>query len=188
MRLTAPTVLLAALVLAGCAGNPNGPGDGPPGGRHEGGGAGLVVGQIQEQLRTTADALKLKPTQVALWDAYQEKVGALMADQMKIPPYRAGRQAAPQQIAQKVDIVRNRLAAMEDIQESANKLYAALDDEQKKTADSLLPGTVPALYSGLGGDGGSSRQSGPGNERNGPGGRRGPDGGMGGSPGGFGRM
>lgn len=151
-----------------------------------GGGSGSVVAQIQDQLQRTAEALKLAPMQAVLWDAYVEKISALMADQMKLQPYRA-KQTAMQQIADKVDIVRNRLTAMEEIQEAASKLYGTLDDSQKKTADQMLPGTLPALYSGLGsaGGGGGERST---SGRNGPGGNggmRGPGGGMGG---GFGRM
>jgi len=112
-----------------------------------------------------------------------------MSDQLKLESYQA-RLGALQQIARKVDTVRKRLTAMEDIQEAASKLYAALDDKQKLTADQLLPSTIPALYSGLGGGGGG----GGGKERSGerPGGRGGPGGGMGGPGGGmgggFGRM
>lgn len=195
-RKTLVLVFATVLALAACApmggpdrrgdmeGGPAGNGGGPVGG----GGAGMVVANLQQQLQQTAEALKLTPTQAVLWDHYQDKVGALMADQMKLPPYRASRQPAPQQIAQKVDIVRNRLAAMEEIQEAAGKLYAALDSQQKATADQMLPTTVPALYSGQGGSSGGER----GGERTagrgspGGGGISGPGGGMGGPGGGFG--
>ncbi len=187
------------LLFTACASGPDGRGgpgggrggdmDGPPGGGA--GGASMVVSQIQNQLQLTVEALKLNPKQNVLWDAYVEKVSALMADQMKLPPVRA-KQTAMQQIAQKVDTVRNRLTAMEETQEAASKLYGALDENQKKTADQMLPGTVPALYSGLGGAGGggnersSSNRSGPGGGMGGPGGGMGgPGGGVGG---GFGRM
>jgi hypothetical protein len=147
------------------------------------------VAALQADLQKTAEALALTPAQAVLWEAYQEKVGALMADQMKLPPYRAAaRLSAPRQIGQKVEVVRNRLAAMEDIHEAAGRLYAALDDKQKASADQLLARTVPALYSGFGGSTGepAERSGERGGER--PGGRGGPGGGMGGPGGGFGRM
>lgn len=181
-------LIVALLSVAACApmGDRNGPPGGPPA---PGGCSASVVEQLQINLHQTADALKLTPRQAVLWDAYQEKIGALMADQMKLPSYRA-RQTAPQQVAQKVDVVRNRLAAMEEIQETADKLYAALDETQKRTADQMLAATLPALYSGLGnagnaplsGDRSGERRGGPGG---GPGGMGGPGGGLGG---GFGRM
>lgn len=193
MRAPLPILLLTA-TLAACAplGGPAGRGEPPrrEAGASPGGGMGLLD-QYQGQLQDTAAALHLSPGQLVLWNAYQERIGALLADPLKLPPYRETRPSAPQQIAGKVDTVRNRLAAMEDIQEAAAKLYAALDEEQRKTADRLLPASVPALYSGLAGDGGEPRAGGsPGGERGGPGGGRGPGGmgGMGGKGGGYGRM
>lgn len=182
-----PSLLLSsALLIAACAplGGREGPQGGPPGNNGEMGmgrdGGNLIVSDLQDRLQQTAEALKLNPTQAVLWDAYQERVGALIADQMKRQPYRL-RQTAMQQIGQKVDTVRLRLAAMEDIQEAAGKLYAALNDEQKKTADQLLPQTVPALYSGFGSSGGNpGGRSGDRQEKSG--------GGRGGMGGGFGRM
>lgn len=193
MKRLLPNILVAStLTLCACAPmGGRGPANSPPGGERDehGGGGPSVVANLQERLRQTAETLHLKPTQLPLWDRYEEKVGALMSDQLKLESYQA-RLGALQQIARKVDTVRNRLTAMEDIQEAAGKLYAALDENQKLTADQLLSSTVPALYSGLGGSGGG------GNERSGerpPGGRGGPGGGMGGGPGGgmgggFGRM
>lgn len=183
--------LLSATVLILCACAPmggRGPESGPPDAeRAERGTGGIsVVDNIQESLRLTAEALQLTPTQWPLWDRYQEKIGALMADQMRLDAYQEHRSALLQ-IGRKVDTVRNRLAAMEDIHESAGKLYAALDDKQKQTADQMLITTVPTLYSGLGsnrvtdrkGERASGKRGGPG------GGMGGPGGGMGG---GFGSM
>lgn len=184
MKRQLPALLLAVitLVLAACAPmGGRGPENAPPiGGQDERGGGPSVVADTQERLRLTAEALKLTPTQLPLWDRYQEKIGALMADQMKLESYQA-RQGALQQISRRVDTVRNRLAAMEDIHESASKLYAALDEKQKLTADRMLISTVPALYSGLGASGSNTERKG---ERPGKGGPRG--GGMGGPGGGMG--
>lgn len=200
-RLIIPLLLVTATAACAPMGG-RGPGEdgtdgGPGGGRgmmERGGGANSVVADLQERLSRTADALKLNPTQLPLWDAYQERISALMADQMKLEPYRA-KQGALQAIGQKVDTVRNRLTAMEDIQDAAGKLYATLDDRQKQTADQLLPPTVPALYSGLGastGGNGGERSGGRNDRQGGPGGggMNGPGGGMGGGGmgGGFGRF
>lgn len=195
MNTKATSLLLASLlVLAACApmdGRSGPDGDPPRGGMDGGGGSSMVVDNLQAQLQKTAETLNLKPTQAILWDSYQEKVGALMADQMKLQPYRAARQNAMQQIGQKVETVRNRLTAMEEIQEAAGKLYASLDEKQKVIADQTLPQTVPALYSGLGQNSGSGKGDERSKER--PSGRGGPGGGGMGGPGGgmgggFGRM
>ena len=52
------------------------------------------------------------------------------------------------QIESRIDIVRNRLTAMEDVSDAAKRLYAGLTAEQRAIADGLLPGTVPTLYTG----------------------------------------
>ena len=178
MNTKATSLLLASLLLlAACApmDGHSGPDGAPPRGDMDGsGGSSMVVDNLQAQLQKTAEALKLTPTQAILWDAYQERVGALMADQMKLQPYRAARQNAMQQIGQKVETVRNRLTAMEEIQEAAGKLYASLDEKQKAIADQPLPQTVPALYSGLGQNSGSDKGDERSKER--PSGRGGPGG------------
>lgn len=189
-RMLMPLLVCAAMTTTACA---------PLGGRNDGdrpqrggasgeGGGASVVALLQSQLAATADALKLSPQQLVLWDAYQEKVSALMADQMRVQPYSISRQSAPQQIARKVDVVRNRLTAMEEIDEAARRLYAALDTAQKTTADRLLPGTVPGLYSGFVGE--SSRNDGAERRTDGPAGGRdgGNRGGGGGGMGGGGRF
>lgn len=148
------------------------------------GGSQSVGDQIQTQLRDTAEELKLTPKQVPLWETYQEKVGALMADMLRIEAYQRPNQTAPQAISAKVNTVRNRLTAMEDIAEAANKLYHTLDDTQKKVADRRLANTVPALYSGLNSSRGAD---GPAPGRGSLGGSKGrPEGGMGGPGGGMG--
>lgn len=192
---------LVAIVLAACApmgGRDGGPGGGPGGGMGRGqdmggpgggmgmqggGGVQTVLDQLQNQLKSTADELKLTPKQLPLWDDYQEKVGALMSDMLRIPPYRGANQGAMQQINSKINTVRNRLTALEDIAEAAKKLYDSLDDVQKKVADRRLALTVPTLYSGLAASDGGPGSGTPGGMQ-GSGGRGGMGGPMGGGMGG----
>lgn len=156
---------LLAVILSACApmgGLERGPGGGMEGcrngfGERAGGergsgpnGVQMVFDQVQGQLRDTAQELALNPKQAVLWEQYQEKVGALMADLIRLDPYHPPGQTALQQIDARVDTVRNRLVAMEDLAESAGRLYQSLDDGQRKIADRRLAATVPALYSGLG--------------------------------------
>lgn len=151
------------LSFAGCApmGGREPPGEGR--GRPDGGapGAGQRDGYQdrrsldafaapRQALADTAEALNLTPRQRVLWDAYQEKIGALMADQTRLAFGAPTRQGAMRQIEAKVDTVRNRLAAMEDIAQAAQRLYDTLDEGQRAVADQRLAGTLPALYSGLG--------------------------------------
>ncbi|WP_319245244.1 Spy/CpxP family protein refolding chaperone [uncultured Propionivibrio sp.] len=201
-RIFARSAIVAGIVvLSACAtpygGGMGGPGGGPGGmggGGMNGGERGVSQGaafkspieQIQEQLVDTAMALKLTPKQAVLWDTYQASVGALMADQVKQELFATTPRTALQLINGKVDVVRNRLTAMEEIAERATTLYQSLDDGQKTIADQRLAATVPALYSGLVVQSGGGRAGG-GQEQGGHGGRGGP-GGMGGPGGGMGRF
>ena len=109
--------------------------------------------QVRLQVTDFRLALKLSPEQNPPFDAYQQKLFDLLSDLGRGAPAAAG-DSAIKQIDRKVDTARNRLAALEDLSDAARKLYSILNDEQKKTADRMMPGTVPALYSGVPGFGG----------------------------------
>ena len=131
------------LVLGACA-QLN---DGPPGDRSAA--TSSVIDRQQVLLREAAAELKLTPRQRVLWERYQERVGALMADQLRAESPSARRLSAPQQIDSRVATVRHRLAAIEEVQDTATAVYESLDAEQQKIADLRLAATVPPLYSGL---------------------------------------
>jgi hypothetical protein len=106
-------------------------------------------GEFSAHVAEVQQRLKLQKAQQAAWDAYARRVQALMLDQLRGVPRGPDNEDGLHQINRRVDIVRNRLAAMEDIADAAAQLYALLSPEQRKVADDLLPTTVPALYSGL---------------------------------------
>jgi len=108
-----------------------------------------LVGEFNAHLVEVQQRLKLEAAQQAAWDMYARRVLALMQDQMRGIARPPPDEDAPHQIDRRVDVVRNRLAAMEDIAEAAGHLYSLLSPEQRKVADELLPTTVPPLYSGL---------------------------------------
>jgi hypothetical protein len=157
--------LMAVAVLAGFAGRSDaqfggpmgGMGGGPPpdgpGGRPRGpvmASGSHLIANTEQQLDNLRFQLKLRPEQEAAWLDYQEKVGALVADQLRpTAPEGIGSGNALRQIDRKTDVVRNRLAALEDIGDAARRLYGKLDETQRGVADRLLAATVPALYSGL---------------------------------------
>lgn len=163
-RLLIATALLGSLLIhdASAMGG-GGMGGEPPGGRQGGRQGGKRQGEdgekqrspsqspfagVARSLETAERELKLTPAQYPLWQRYQRRIEDLLDDQMRAPlaSDAAGGIAA---ITRKVDVVRNRLAAMEQIESAARALHAALTPEQQKSADALLPATVPALYSGL---------------------------------------
>ena len=161
--------------MGGMRGGP--PADGP-GGRPRGpvmASGNHLIASIEQQLDNLRFQLKLRTEQEAAWLAYQDKVGALIADQLRpATPVSIESGNALRQIDRKTDVVRNRLAALEDIGDAARRLYDELDERQRATADRLLAATVPALYSGLAaerpeGDGrGRGRSGRPGQDDRGP--------------------
>lgn len=116
---------------------------------------------VAQALENAENRLHLTPAQAPLWDRYACRVESLLDDQMRSPPVSASdANSALAAIARKLDVVRNRLAALEQIESAARALYLGLDPGQQKIADSLLPATLPALYSGLPISSGNDRGSG----------------------------
>ena len=101
------------------------------------------VEQMREQLAETKKSLDLTPRQVVFWEAYQEGVGALMAEQFRLDPHQAPNRSALQQIDGRIEVVRKQLTALEGVSARATALYGALDERQKKIADQQLPTTFP---------------------------------------------
>ena len=108
-----------------------------------------LADEFSAHLLDVQQRLKLQPAQQAAWNAYVQRVQDLMQDQIRGVAPGPDQEDAPHRIDRRVDVVRNRLAAMEDIADSARALYAQLSADQRKVADEMLPTTVPALYSGL---------------------------------------
>jgi hypothetical protein len=179
-RSSEPLLLSFALLLSACA-----PMDGPdrrddmrPGGQAPGVHSVSLTDRHQALLAELGAELNIGPDQRVAWDDYCTAVGALVADQMRGSRAVAASDDAVRQIDRKVDVVRNRLAAMEDIQLAAERLYQALSPAQRTLADQRLAATVPALYSGLGDRQDGRREAGEGAD--GRKGRRGPPQGGGG--------
>jgi S-adenosylmethionine:diacylglycerol 3-amino-3-carboxypropyl transferase len=163
-----------ALLAAGTVALAQDPGrkGGPPGPDEADRGAiqrGTLAGEFSAHLQEVKQRLKLQTAQQAAWESFARRVQALMEDQMRGVARPDDREDAVHQINRRVDVVRNRLAAMEDIADAASQLYSMLSSDQRKIADELLPTTVPTLYSGLAdfsrgpprGDQGLIRKKGP---------------------------
>ena len=102
--------------------------------------------QARLQLSNTRVALKLTPEQAPAWQVYENKVVDLLDDLARGVSAPDG--SALKQIDARIDVVRNRLTALEDISDAAKKLYGVLTEEQKSTADRMLAASLPTLYSG----------------------------------------
>lgn len=145
------------------------------------GGAG---GSYQDMLMQLRDKLTLTPQQQPLWRAYEAKVDAYSGQHTRERPVLpSAEEAAPQQFARLVQNQQNRLAALEELEQAARTLYAALDAQQQKALNQSLLSTVPTFGGGRGGPATESKRASGERPRGGPGGA---GGGMGGGMGGGG--
>jgi len=94
------------------------------------------------RLRDLKIALNLKPEQTGAWQAYDDKVIEILS----VLAHDTGAPAdgnALSQAEQRVSAEQKRAVLTQQLSNAAKKLYSTLTDEQKRTADRLLPGTIP---------------------------------------------
>jgi periplasmic protein CpxP/Spy len=108
------------------------------------GGEGPRVNQIEVTLHEFHEDLKLTDAQEPAWEAYVDKVRALINDAAREQrgQTQSGQMTVLQRIDRIVDSARNRLTALEDIAQSAKSLYAGLTPEQQKMADPRLANII----------------------------------------------
>jgi hypothetical protein len=97
--------------------------------------------QVRLHLTDLRLALKLRPEQNPAFDAYQSKVYEVLADLGHSGA--ASDQQPLTLIDRRLEAARSRVALLEGLSGAAKTLYASLDDEQKKSADRIMAGTVP---------------------------------------------
>lgn len=149
-------IAVAALVLAsGLAeaqmGGSRRPADGPGGGLGGGPGKGpggrsddprpaardvaelvnLRLGQLEEDLLLT-------PAQAPQWKAYRAAVIGMLDDVKRGTATAASETTAPKRLDAIADVVRNRLAAAEEIVDAGKALYGVLTPAQRQVADRRL--------------------------------------------------
>ena len=97
-----------------------------------------------ERLDAAKKKLSITKEQQGLWSDYEKSLITLFGD-LKRAKARVGGATAVQQIGQVLGVTQNRYAGMEQVYDSAKKLYDGLSDSQKKTADEILITTVPSF-------------------------------------------
>jgi len=135
--------LAASAVMFGVA-YAQGPGCGPDGGpgmkRSSMQRGGMMDPGARVEQRLTRLKGDIKPTaqQEPLWQAFAEKSKAEAGKGMQTMRERVQGDkplSAPERLAQMQSMMKDRVAAMESVNESFNRLYAALTPEQKAAAD-----------------------------------------------------
>ena len=111
-------------------------------------GSANASGKLEISLDQLRDRLVLQPEQQALWGAYADKVNAYADVFYREKPVLASQEStALHQVVRLVDNMQNRLAALEDVESAAKKLFESLSPDQKKTANQLLIATIPTFNS-----------------------------------------
>jgi len=135
--------LAASAVFFGIA-HAHGPGcdsDGKPGmGRSSMQQGGMMDpgARVEQRLARLKSELKLTAEQEPLWVAFADKSKAEAGKGLQAMRERMQDSkpvSAPERMAQMQGIMKERVAAMESVSESFNRLYAALTPEQKAAAD-----------------------------------------------------
>ena len=92
------------------------------------------------------NSLTLKPEQMVLWQAFEDRVNALnQLFYLENPVKSAVSDPASRQIGRLVVRLQNRLAALEDVETAAKNLFVSLSPEQQQTANLMLLSTIPRL-------------------------------------------
>jgi DNA-binding ferritin-like protein (Dps family) len=92
--------------------------------------------------------LKLQASQDAAWTRYSEAIDVYNKTYYEEKPIAAyATDAGPRQVGRLVDILQNRLAALDEIESAAKNLYEVLNADQKKVADQLMVASVPVFAS-----------------------------------------
>ncbi|MDO8788762.1 MAG: Spy/CpxP family protein refolding chaperone [Sulfuritalea sp.] len=94
--------------------------------------------RVEQRLTRFKSDLKLTAQQEPLWQAFAEKSKAEAGKGFQAMRERMNDTklvTAPERMTQMQDIMKQRVAAMESVNESFNRLYAGLTPEQKAAAD-----------------------------------------------------
>lgn len=100
--------------------------------------------RMRLQLAKTHAALKLNPDQEALWQVFERHAMALLEEPASARA--TGSEKPLARIADDENALKARLATFGRLDDAARKLYSALSDEQKSTADAMLAAGIPAPY------------------------------------------
>jgi hypothetical protein len=131
----------------------------------------MMVQRGEKRLERLHSALKITPEQESLWRAFADKTRAEMGKGMAMRDANreaAAKLTAPERMDKMQSTMKERLAAMETVNDSFKQLYAGLSEQQKSVADTHFSRMGPGRHDGPRNKGGM-----------GPGGQRGP-----GAPGG----
>lgn len=141
-------VASSAFLSVSYARGPGCDGDGPMRGASmlDGDSSKMMAQRGNQRLERLHTELKITAQQEPLWQAFAEKTKAEMGKGMQTmrPSEADAKLSAPERMEKMQAGMKERLASMESVNESFKRLYAALSDEQKATADAHFNHMGPA--------------------------------------------
>ena len=104
-----------------------------------------MAGHVEGRLAFLKTELKITDAQLPLWNTVADAIRANakgMAEMMR--GAMGARQTAtlPNRLAMREKLITEHLEALRKLKTAVDPLYAALSDEQKKTADEIMPGPM----------------------------------------------
>ncbi len=116
---------------------------------------GMMARHVEGRIAFLKAELKITESQQKLWDAVADamRANAKAMTEMSGGTMTTGATAnLPDRLAASEKALNARLDALHKYKAVVDPLYAALSDEQKKTADELVPGMMDAGMMGMGGE------------------------------------
>lgn len=113
--------------------------------------------RIEGQLAFYRAELRITDAQQAQWNAFADAVrttAGTLKQAVTKAMQESGPVQAPEQIERRIALATAHLEAMRSVQAAARPLYAALSDEQKRTADTLMAEHLRGMGGGMGMRGG----------------------------------
>ncbi len=112
------------------------------------GGMPMMAGHVEGRLAFLKTELKITDAQLPLWNAVADAIRANAKSMSAMSGAMMGssqRATLPEKLALREKIMTAHLEALHRLKAAVDPLYAALTDEQKKTADELLMGPMGML-------------------------------------------
>ena len=110
------------------------------------GGMGMMSGHAEGRVAFLKAELKITDAQLPLWNAVADAIRANAKGMSEMTSGMMGRSQStatlPEKLALREKMMTAHLEALRKFKAAADPLYAALSDEQKKTADELLIGPM----------------------------------------------
>jgi len=120
-------------------------------------GQNAMAGHIEGRIAFLKTELKITDAQQPLWNAVADAMRATAKDMGAVPNCMSMMQSMmqqqsstlPEKLAYRENAMTTHLEALRKLKTAVEPLYAALSDDQKKTADQLMIGTMGMMSMGM---------------------------------------